>query len=176
MENTKFRKLRQGFIRTISILFSIFFAIILVNTIFFNRTIAIRYNIPTMIIGTCIIYLIIFLTYYKYKSKKLSFLDWSTNKAKCICILLIIFLIQLVFILLTCYFCGWDCGRVISDANALLNGENLKALYYAQYPNNIGILLLIKYVLAIAKVFTHTSTMYTAFLSSLIFNVFIVDI
>lgn len=80
MKEIKNNKFGQSIIKIISILFSVFFITILFNTIFFNRTIAINYKIPTMIIGTCIEYITIFAIYSIYKKKKFNFLEYKLKK------------------------------------------------------------------------------------------------
>ena len=59
----------QTIIKIMSIIFSIFFVVILFNTIFFNRMITIDFNIPLMIIGTIVIYFALFGLYYIYNKK-----------------------------------------------------------------------------------------------------------
>ena len=176
MGKLKSNEFRQLIIKAISISFSIFFIIILFNTIFFNRTIAINYSIPVMIIGTCLVYLIIFSIYCIYKNKNFKFLEYNPKKVEILCILLIIFIIQYIFATLTYAYNGWDCGGVVSSAFAALQGENFNALYYSQYPNNIGILLLIKYVLVIARLFTDMTVVSSGFFSAIVFNIMMVDI
>lgn len=176
MKRLKFNELGQLIIKVISILFSIFFATILFNTIFFNKTIAINYKILTMIVGTLFAYVVMFLLYYIYKKRKFKFLDHNIDKAKFICIIIILFIIQYILTTLTYYCVGWDCGGVVSSAVALLNGNDFNVMYYSQYPNNIGILLLIKYVLVIANLFTKITTIYDGFFSAIIFNIIMIDL
>ena len=58
----------QNFIQqAIAIIFSILFAVALINAIFFNKTVGINYNIIFMLVGTIIIYIIMFVFYYLYK-------------------------------------------------------------------------------------------------------------
>lgn len=176
MEEIKNNKFGQLIIKIISILFSVFFVIILFNIIFFNRTIAINYKIPTMIIGTCIEYIIMFAIYSIYKKKKFDFLEYKLKKIDIICVLLIVFAIQHIFTTLTCNEIGWDCGIIIHNAVSLLNEGHIDCAYYSHYPNNIGIFLLIKYVLVIGKQFTGFITISNAFFVSIIFNIIMVDI
>lgn len=53
--------LKNVLVKTMVIMFSIFFLIILVNTILFNRTTQINYSVLTMIISTIIMYFISYL-------------------------------------------------------------------------------------------------------------------
>lgn len=175
MKQLKLDGVGQVLMRVFSILFSVFFVIILFNTVFFNKTIAINYSIFTMLIGVLIVYLFIFLLYYLYDNKKLNFLSFKIDKIKFICIIIIIFIIQYIFAALTYYCVGWDCGGVVSSAVALLNGESFNVLYYSQYPNNIGMLLLIKYVFVIANFFTEITTLYDGFFSAIVFNIIMID-
>lgn len=176
MEKLKSKGFGKLILRVISILFSIFFIIILFNTIFFNRTIAINYSIPVMIIGTCLIYLILFGIYYIYKNKNLKFLEYSPGKKDYLCIFLIIFILQCIFASLTYANNGWDCGGIIGNIFDLLQGENVNFSYYSQYPNNIGMLLLVKYVLVITKLFTNMTNISNAFFAVIVFNLIMVDI
>lgn len=172
-ENKGFGKI---VLRIISILFSIFFIIILFNTIFFNRTIAINFKIPVMILGTLLVYLILFGIYYIYKKKKLNFLDYSPKKRDLLCVFFIIFIIQYIFASLTYANNGWDCGGIIGNIYNLLKGENVSFSYYSQYTNNIGMLLLVKYILIIAKAFTSIPAISDAFFAVITFNIIMVDI
>lgn len=176
MKEIKNNKFGQSIIKIISILFSVFFVTILFNTIFFNRTIAINYRISIMIVGTCIEYIIIFAIYSIYKKKKFNFLEYKLRKIDIICILLIIFVIQFIFTTLTYTEIGWDCGIIINNVVSLLNEGNIECEYFSHYPNNIGIFLLIKYVLVIGKLFTGFITISNAFFLSIIFNIIMVDI
>lgn len=63
-------KIRDFILKTIAVIFSILFAIVLFNTIFFNKTIGINYKIPVIIIFTIIVYGIILFLYYIYTKKK----------------------------------------------------------------------------------------------------------
>ena len=68
-------KIRDFILKTIAVIFSILFAIVLFNTIFFNKTIGINYKIPVIIIFTIIVYGIILFLYYIYTKKENS-KDW----------------------------------------------------------------------------------------------------
>ena len=73
-------KIRDFILKTIAVIFSILFAIVLFNTIFFNKTIGINYKIPVIIIFTIIVYGIILFLYYIYTKKEMKFLDYSPKK------------------------------------------------------------------------------------------------
>ena len=175
-EKTETKGFGKIVLMIISILFSIFFIKILFNTIFFNRTIAINFKIPVMILGTLLVYLILFGIYYIYKKKKLNFLDYSPKKRDFLCVFLIIFIIQYIFASLTYANNGWDCGGIIEHIFYLLQGENVNFSYYSSYTNNIGMLLLVKYILIIAKLFTNITNISNAFFVLIIFNIIMVDI
>ena len=64
-------KIRDFILKTIAVIFSILFAIVLFNTIFFNKTIGINYKIPVIIIFTIIVYGIILFLYYIYTKKEI---------------------------------------------------------------------------------------------------------
>lgn len=162
----------EKLIKIISICFSVFFAIILANTIFLNRTIQVNYKVLTMIIMTLFSYLIIYLIYKKIKFK---FLNRAPKKYHIAIVMIIIFIIQIILSILTYADCGWDCGIVVRQAINLLKGENFDTYYFAVCSNNIGILLITKYVLKFASIFCEI-TLQTAFLSMIIFNIIMIDI
>lgn len=141
----------QSIIKIMSIMFSMFFVVILFNTILFNRMITIDFNIPLMIIGTIVIYFVLFGLYYIYNKKNWRFLEHIPKKSEILCVLLIFFIVQYIIAKLSYAYIGWDCGEVISGAFSLLQGQKFNTMYYTQYPNNIGMLLLMKYVFVIAK-------------------------
>lgn len=166
----------QTIIKIMSIIFSIFFVVILFNTIFFNRMITIDFNIPLMIIGTIVIYFALFGLYYIYNKKNWKFLEYKPKKSEILCVLLIIFIVQYIVAKLLYAYIGWDCGEVIKSAFTLLQGEKCNIMYYMQYPNNVGMLLLMKYVFVIAKQFTDMTVISNAFFVAIIFNIIIVDL
>lgn len=162
----------EKLIRIVSICFSIFFTIILVNTIFLNRTTQVNYKVSIMIIMTVLSYLTI---YILYKNIKFKFLNVAPKKYHIAIVMAIIFGIQIILSILTYADCGWDCGIVVRQAVNLLKGENFDTYYFAVCSNNIGILLITKYVLKFASIFCKI-TLQTAFFSMIIFNIIIVDI
>lgn len=167
----------QNFIQqAIAIIFSILFAVALINAIFFNKTVGINYNIIFMLVGTIIIYIIMFVFYYLYKKNNKSFLERKPKKIDYFLVVTIIFFIQFILAKFTYARYGWDCGKVISDVYGLINSGKFEFLYYAQYPNNIGIFIIIKNVIEIAKYFVDVQIIYNCFLSAMIFNIIMVDI
>ena len=64
-------KIRDFILKTIAVIFSILFAIVL-----FNTTIGINYKIPVIIIFTIIVYGIILFLYYIYTKKEMKLLDY----------------------------------------------------------------------------------------------------
>ncbi len=167
--------IRENIIKIISLLFSIFFAIILINTIFFNRTVHIGYKISTMIIFTIFTYSVLFLFYKIYKKLNLKFLEYEPNKIVISLTFIVIFIVQCIIAKLTYAHYGWDCEVVITNGLALVRGETFKSEYFTQYPNNIAILLITKYILLIAKMFTEIE-LNNAFYIMIIFNIIMVDI
>ena len=141
--------LKNVLVKTMVIMFSIFFLIILVNTILFNRTTQINYSVLTMIISTIIMYFIIYLL---YKHNKFEYKFPKTYQVGLV--MVAIFVIQIILANLTYADCGWDCGIVVRQAVNLLNGENFDTHYFAVCSNNIGILLISKYVLKFTSLFT----------------------
>lgn len=170
------KNLERIVIKIISIIFSIFFSIVLLNTLFFNRTIAFNYSIPVMIIVTALAYLMLLIIYYEYKKKNCSFLEKSPKWIFGLFIFLVIFLLQFLLAKFSYTSCGWDCSLVINNALALINGDDLFSIYFSRYPNNIGILLLMKYLFAFFKIFIHNLTASRAFFIATIFNIVVVDI
>ena len=167
----------QNFIQqAIAIIFSILFAVALINAIFFNKTVGINYNIIFMLVGTIIIYIIMSVFYYLYKKNNKSFLERKPKKTDYFLVVTIIFFIQFILAKFTYARYGWDCGKVISDVYGLINSGKFEFLYYAQYPNNIGIFIIIKNVIEIAKYFVDVQIIYNCFLSAMIFNIIMVDI
>ena len=162
--------LKNVLVKTMVIMFSIFFLIILVNTILFNRTTQINYSVLTMIISTIIMYFIIYLL---YKHNKFEYKFPKTYQVGLV--MGAIFVIQIILANLTYADCGWDCGIVVRQAVNLLNGENFDTHYFAVCSNNIGILLISKYVLKFTSLFT-TVTLQNAFFSMIIFNIVMIDI
>ena len=169
-------KIQNFTIQAIAIIFSILFAIALINTIFFNKTIGINYNIAFMLLGTIIIYIIMFLFYYAYKKYNKSFLEHEPKKIEYCFVILIIFLMQFIIAKFTYARYGWDCGEVITDIYNFINNQDFNSLYYAQYPNNIGIFIIIKNVIEIAKYFVDIQVIHNCFFSAMIFNIIMVDI
>lgn len=167
----------QNFIQqAIAIIFSILFAVALINAIFFNKTVGINYNIAFMLLGTIIIYMIMFLFYYAYKKYNKSFLEHEPKKIEYCFVILIIFLMQFIIAKFTYARYGWDCGEVITDIYNFINNQDFNYLYYAQYPNNIGIFIIIKNVIEIAKYFVDIQAIHNCFFSAMIFNIIMVDI
>lgn len=166
----------QSIIKIMSIMFSMFFVVILFNTILFNRMITIDFNIPLMIIGTIVIYFVLFGLYYIYNKKNWRFLEHIPKKSEILCILLIFFIVQYIIAKLSYAYIGWDCGEVISGAFSLLQGQKFNTMYYTQYPNNVGMLLLMKYVFVIAKQLTDMTVISNAFFAAIIFNIMVIDI
>lgn len=166
----------QRMIKIMSTIFSIFFVVILFNTIFFNRMITIDFNIPLMIIGTVVIYLALFGLYYLYNKRNWKFLEHKPKKTEILSTLLIIFIVQYIIAKLSYAYIGWDCGEVIKSAFTLLQGEKCNIMYYTQYPNNVGMLLLMKYVFVIAKQLTDMTVISNAFFAAIIFNIIVIDL
>ena len=169
-------KIQNFIIQAIAIIFSILFAIALINTIFFNKTIGINYNIVFMLLGTIIIYMIIFLFYYTYKKYNKLFLEYEPKKIEYCFVILIIFLMQFIIAKFTYARYGWDCGQVITDIYNFINNQDFNFLYYAQYPNNIGMFIIIKNVIEIAKNFIDIQVIHNCFFAAMIFNIIMVDI
>ena len=136
-------KIRDFILKTIAVIFSILFAIVLFNTIFFNKTIGINYKIPVIIIFTIIVYGIILFLYYIYTKKEMKFLDYSPKKIYYFIFIAIIFIVQFIIAKLVYGEYGWDCGEIIKDSYLFTNNGYFNFPYYAQYPNNIGIFLII---------------------------------
>lgn len=123
-----------------------------------------------MIILTIIAYSIIYLL---YKHNKFEFKIPKTYQVGLV--MVAIFVIQIILANLTYADCGWDCGIVVRQAVNLLNGENFDTHYFAVCSNNIGILLISKYILKFTSLFT-TVTLQNAFFSMIIFNIVMIDI
>lgn len=167
-------KIVKNIIKIISIIFSIFFTIILLNIIFFNKTIKVGYKTHLMIILPLITYFIIYILHKKTNNKELK----KINKKTSIILIIIgiaIFIMQIIIAKLTYGNNGWDCGIILYNARALLQGKPFNTVYFSQYPNNIGILLVEKYILIIAKLFNEITESY-AFFVMIIFNIIMVDI
>ena len=136
-------KMKNQIIKGFSLCFSIFFIVILFNTIFFNKTVSISYNIPVMIVGSILISWIVFAIYIVYHKKKFKFLKYKPRVSEIIVFLFIIFLLQYVFAKLTHATHGWDCGMIIGNAFYLLKGFDFNTAYFSGFTNNIGLHLLI---------------------------------
>lgn len=169
-------KIRDFILKTIAVIFSILFAIVLFNTIFFNKTIGINYKIPVIIIFTIIVYGIILFLYYIYTKKEMKFLDYSPKKIYYFIFIAIIFIVQFIIAKLVYGEYGWDCGEIIKDSYLFTNNGYFNFPYYAQYPNNIGIFLIINKVLEISKNFIDIKIIENCFLSSIVFNIIMVDL
>ncbi len=154
------------------IAFLILFLIIVINAIFFNKTIQINYIVPVMLIGTILVYMMIYLFYYI--SKKYFKIMEIKNDYKII-LAIIIFLIQIIIAGLVYAHCGWDCGGVIDNAFCMYKGEQPDINYFSMYPNNIAILMIFKYLYVLVGYF-NVIELQNIYWIAVIFNIIMIDL
>lgn len=163
------KSINEKIIKIISICFSITFLIVLFNTIFFNRTTQINYSIIFMIIALMVSYIIVYLVYKKYKNKI------EPTKIQICTVILILFALQIIFAILTYAMCGWDCGIVMNSAHNLAINNKIDVSYFSRCPNNIGMLLLVTYIIKFISLFC-VPTIVQAYIYTIIFNIIVIDI
>ena len=64
-------------------------------------------------------------------------------------------------------FSTWDVSAVLKNAIALANGETINRVYFARYPNNIGILLLLTLILKLTWILFHSHSVYFLVLANI---------
>lgn len=162
----------KNLLKLFSVIFSIFFIIIVINTIFFNKTTMIKFSKLAMILETIIIYMIIFILYKVLNKKEKIFKIRTSNK---ILIGLAIFVVQLILAGLTYTRCGWDCGVIIDNSFSLYQGQGINVQYFATNPNNIALLLIFKYLYVIVGLFNEINADLIYWLP-VIFNIIMIDL
>ena len=161
-------EIRSKLIKLMTICFSIVFLIALLNTIFFNRTTQINYSVLCMSVLLVVSYILIYIAYKKIQKTEFK---KEPTKFQFVIFIVIIFILQIVFAILTFAICGWDCGIVMENAYELV----INTYYFSRCPNNIGMLLIATYIIRFISLFG-TPTIEQAYLFTIIFNIIIVDI
>ena len=120
----KVKKIRNSIVKVATIIFTILFILIVLNTIFFNKTIQIQFFPVVLITGTIIGFGTIFLLYktelfglYNKISKIIrenKILTW-----------IIIFALQLILINLINARSGWDCIILLDNSFKLYQGTDI---------------------------------------------------
>lgn len=169
MKETKFSKI---LLKIIEICFSIFFIVILLNTIFRNLTTQLDFS-KTIMIDGLITSLILLYIIYKIVKKHLDFkLNNIKSKWKII-LLTLIFIIQFIIALNVYSDCGWDCGTIVESAANLYKGQEFYEYYFELNPNNILILLIFKTIFSFVGIFY---TIQNFMIITVIFNLILIDI
>lgn len=165
-------EIRSKLIKLMTICFSIVFLIALLNTIFFNRTTQINYSVLCMSVLLVVSYILIYIAYKKIQKTEFK---KEPTKFQFVIFIVIIFILQIVFAILTFAICGWDCGIVMENAYELVINNDINTYYFSRCPNNIGMLLIATYIIRFISLFG-TPTIEQAYLFTIIFNIIIVDI
>lgn len=159
-------------LKIFAFVFSIFFLIIAINTLFLNKTIQINFSIAIMLLGTIINYSIIHI-FSRIAKKYEKILEIKLIYK--IIIGLLIFILQLIISNLVYAHCGWDCGGVIDNAYSIYKGGELNTEYFASYPNNIALLILLKYLYCFVGVFQNID-LQNMYWITVVYNVIMIDI
>ena len=170
--NIKQKSWGKNLLKIFSIAFSIFFVIIVVNTIFFNKTVMIKFSKLIMIFMTIITYLVT-IVLYKILNRKEKIFTLKTRYK--ILIGISIFIIQLLIARLTYARCGWDCGVIIDNSFSLYKGQGINTEYFASYPNNIALLLIFKYLYVAIGLFCKIDGNLIYWIP-IIFNIIMIDL
>lgn len=165
-------EIRSKLIKLMTICFSIVFLIALLNTIFFNRTTQINYSVLCMSVLLVLSYILIYIVYKKIQKTEFK---KEPTKFQFVIFIVIIFILQIIFAILTFATCGWDCGIVMENAYELVINNDINTYYFSRCPNNIGMLLIATYIIRFISLFG-TPTIEQAYLFTIIFNIIIVDI
>lgn len=176
MNNLK--KVIENLMKVFAILFALFFFVVLLNTIFFNRTTHINYSVSKMLILPIISYIFLFIIYKIYKKHMIKIQTKDLQKKNWIIYLIfmaIVLILQIVFAKFTYAKCGWDCGIVMESGYNLAMENKIETEYFARCPNNIGMLLIVKYIVQFLKLFGFV-TLESAYFYMIVFNIIIVDI
>lgn len=166
--------IRKKILIVFSLAFITFFSIIVVNTIFFNRTIQVNFSIIVMLVSTILLYVLGYVIYIFYRKKKNKKWDFSVKPMTLVVIGIIVFGIQMLLANLTYAHCGWDCGGVVSNAFELYSGKPIATNYFAIYPNNIALLLLFKYILVVVGFFQNITSPFNLWVT-IVFNIIVID-
>ena len=111
-EMNNLKKVIENLMKVFAILFALFFFVVLLNTIFFNRTTHINYSVSKMLILPIVSYIFLFSIYKIYKKHMLKKQTKDLQKKNWIIYLIfmvIILILQIVFAKFTYAKCGWDC-------------------------------------------------------------------
>ncbi len=159
-------------LKTMSVLFTIFFTIMLLSTIFFNKTLDIQYEMSKMIIWPIIGFAIIFALYKILKNTK--FLEVIYKYKIIIFILLIV--VQVAIAYFTYASIGWDCGTVVKESVNLFEGKGLEdPMYLAKYQNNMAIISIFKILYGFGSIFMQMNTA-NYLLIDVLFNIVLINI
>ncbi len=169
MQKTKFSKLM---IKVFEVCFSIFFVIILLNTIFKNLTTQIEFSKTIMLFGLIVSITMLYVIYSIVK-KHTNLYKFNLKRKWKILILVAIFVIQFIIALNVYADCGWDCGTLIETATQLHKGEDFYRYYFELNPNNILIVLIFKMIFTIIGCFY---TIKNYMIIVVIFNLILIDI
>ena len=168
------KKIRNSIVKVATIIFTILFILIVLNTIFFNKTIQIQFFPVVLITGTIIGFGTIFLLYktelfglYNKISKIIrenKILTW-----------IIVFALQLILINLINARSGWDCIILLDNSFKLYQGTDITGVYFSIYPNNLLSLIILKYLYVATGLFTNVTAENYYFIA-IIFNTILVDL
>ena len=132
----KVKKIRNSIVKVATIIFTILFILIVLNTIFFNKTIQIQFFPVVLITGTIIGFGTIFLL---YKTELFGLYNKISKiiREKKILTWIIIFALQLILINLINARSGWDCIILLDNSFKLYQGTDITGVYFSIYPNNL---------------------------------------
>ena len=167
--------LKDKLVKTFNYIFVIFFSVILINCIFLNKKSVIDFNMGVVLIISIILIMLCFgvcLFTLRNKNKISKLINNKKIRIGIIITALLVFVIQIIIARCFYYPVGWDVRILRESAKALACNEAVNYLYFQQFPNNVFLLNIFKYIFYISNLFPKLDYEFAL----VIFNIIIMDL
>lgn len=167
--------IKDKIVRIFNYIFILFFSIIFINCIFFNKKSVIDFNMKAVLIISILFFivcLVMYLCISKNKDKISAFIQ--NKKLRLIIIIAALLVLTIQIIIARCFYypVGWDVEILRESAKALACNEEVNYLYFQQFPNNVFLLWVFKYIYYISSIFPKLDYEFAL----VIFNIIIMDL
>ena len=163
-------KIRDILLKLFSVIFVLVSIYILCTSIFNSSELFTSLKSIIIIFGSALLLFILYLL-----DKKLMSLQNKTLKIISAVALSIMVILQIAFAIIFLVYPSWDYGVIFYSAEAFVKGNTaLDPYFYIQYPNNIGVVLLLICIFKVVNIFTQDSNIFLGV--AILFNIAMINL
>ena len=165
--------IKDKIVRVFNYIFTMFFCVILINCIFFNKKSVIEFDMKTALIIS-ILFFLVCLTTYLFILKNKDKISARIKNKKLIIIITALLVLTIQIIIARCFYypVGWDVRILRESGKALFFNEPVDYSYFQMFPNNVLLLWVFKNICYISNLFPSLDYEFAL----VIFNIIVIDL